>query len=59
MWKVWVVSHHPSAKHYTKMALAEVSGSKQMIGSKPAECMWPLVSLVKTLYHEAARLVLP
>ena len=51
--------HHLSAKHCTKIALVEVSGSERMMGSKPAACIWPLVSLVKTWYHEATWLVLP
>ena len=59
MWKVWAVSHHLSTKDYTKMVLAKVFGNKRMIGLKPAMRMWPLVSLVKILYHAATQLVLP
>ena len=32
MWKVWVVSHHLSAKVYAKTALANLSGIKQTTG---------------------------
>ena len=39
MWKVWVVYHHLSTRDYTRMALADLSGSKRMIGSKPATRM--------------------
>ena len=59
MWKVWVVSHHLSAKVCTKMALADLLGNKWMIGSKPATRIWPLVSLVRALHHAATLLVLP
>ena len=59
MWKVWVVSHHILAKVYTEIALADLSGNRQMIGSKPAAQMWPRVSLVRMLYHTNTRLVLP
>ena len=48
IWKVWVVSHHLSAKHCTKIALAEVLGSEWMMGLKPGARIWPLASLVKT-----------
>ena len=43
MWKVWVVSHHFLAKVYTRMALANLSSSKQIIDSKPTAQMWALV----------------
>ena len=44
IWKVWVVFKLLSAKVCTNMVLANLSGSKRMIGSKPAAWMWPLVS---------------
>ncbi|KAK9998217.1 hypothetical protein SO802_017820 [Lithocarpus litseifolius] len=53
IWKVWVVSHHLSTKHCTKIALVEVYGSERMMGLKLVARIWPLVSLVKTWYHEA------
>ena len=58
MWKVWVVSHLLLAKVCIRMALADLSSSKQMIGLKPVACMWPMVSLVRVLYHIATQLVL-
>lgn len=34
IWKVWVVSYHLSSKDCTKMALADLLGSKLLIGLK-------------------------
>ena len=59
MWKVWVVSHHLSTKVYTRMALADLFGNKQIICSKPVVRMWAFVSAVRTLYHAAMQSVLP
>ena len=36
IWKVWVVSHHLSMRHYAKVALADFSRRRPMIGSKLA-----------------------
>ena len=41
------------------MALEDLSGSKQMIGSKPTAQIWALVSVARTLYPDATQLVLP
>ena len=51
--------HHLLAKDYTKIALADLSGIKQMIDSKPAAQMWAYVSTIRTLYHAAIWLVIP
>ena len=53
------MSHHLLAKACTRMALADLFGNKQMIGSKPVAHMWPMVSSVRVLYHTVTRLVLP
>ena len=53
MWKVWVASHHLSAKDSTKMALAWLSSNRWITGSKPVARMKAFVSSIKTLYHEA------
>ena len=39
IWKVWVVSHHLSAKVCTRMALVDLSISNWMIGLKSAARM--------------------
>ena len=56
---MWVVSYHLSAKVCTRMAPADLSNSKRMIGSKLVAQMKAFVSVVRTLYHATTRLVLP
>ena len=56
---MWVVSYHLSAKVCTRMALADLSNSKRMIGSKLVAQMRAFVSVVRTLYHATTLLVLP
>lgn len=47
-----------SANDFTKMALVDLSDSKQMISSKLATRMWAPISVVRSLYHAATWLVL-
>ena len=59
IWTVWVVSHYLSTKVCTRLALANLSNSKWIIGSKPTARIWALVSTVRKLYHVVTQLVLP
>ena len=59
IWKVWVVSHHLPANVCIRMALAELSGSKQRMGSKPASHTKAFMSSARALYQEEMWLVLP
>jgi len=59
IWKVWVVSHHLSARDCAKMVLADLFSRRQVMGLKPAPRMWAFVSLARSLYHLATQLVLP
>ena len=59
IWKVWVLHHHLSTRDCTKMALSDLFGRRQTMGSKPVARMWAFVALARSPYHSATRLVLP
>ena len=46
----WVVSHHLSAKDYTKMVLVWLSSQRRRMGSKPTASTKALMSLVRKPY---------